>query len=151
MLIYILFLLLQKENKINFKVLLIILVKCLWPLLNSKFRSVHFSFEISIVMRIFQMEIRVEKKKHFKRITFIRCSENVSSRESFHRYYNIFVKTFCMAQGSSHCILETDNWLQLMWDMNKELTRKIEQCYNISLLMQLEKRYSLGIKCSKEI
>lgn len=31
-----------------------------------KFRSVHFSFEISIVMRIFQMEIRVEKKNILK-------------------------------------------------------------------------------------
>ena len=61
--------------------------------MNNKFKSVPFNFEISIVLGI-----HVGKKKHFKRITFAWCSENVSSRETFHCYFNNCVKTFSMAK-----------------------------------------------------
>lgn len=58
---------------------------------------------------------------------------------------------FGMAKSNSGCIWETDNRLQLVSDENRAYTKKNEQCYIFGLLMQLEKRYSLGIKCSNEI
>lgn len=67
-------------------------------ILSNKFKSVPFNFEISIVLGTLHMGIHVGKKKHFKRITLAWCSENVSSRESFHCYFNNCVKTFCMAK-----------------------------------------------------
>lgn len=51
----------------------------------------------------------------------------------------ITVSTFCMPRSSSHCISEADNWLQLVSEENKAHPRKIEQHYNFSELVQLEK------------
>lgn len=96
----------------------------------------NISFEVNTVIRILHMGIHV--KKVFLKEYICKVFRKYVLQRKLSLVHNNCVKTLCMAKSSSHFILESDIWFQLISDENKAHTRKIEQCYIFSLLMQLE-------------